>query len=448
MMNRRDFLTSAAAVSAALAGSVVNAGCKRKPGASPGDESTAGPAVPKRLAGQPLPELLSQYRSYLFDDFLPFVEKYVVDREYGGFMCTTDLNGNNLTMDKNTWYQGRGLWSFSYLYNNLAKKPEYLDISRAAAEFIMKTRPQGDELWPANFSREGKPIAPPAPNIYGDLFCALGLQEYAQASGREEFRTAAKEIMMKCLRIYDRPDYFPEAASSYVEGLPPIPGARIGGHWFMLLNLSTLMLEKMADPEIEAVAGRAVDAVMNYHYNPDFDLINEVINHDLSRPANDIAQLVHTGHNTETLWMTMAEAVRRKDPDLFGRVAGHFRRNLEVAWDDVYGGIFTSLNHVDRFEWLTRKANWAQAETVVGLLMIIEHTGADWASAWFDKAFGYFVDKYPLKRYGYPLWIDYADRKVTFVEKDYSRTEILHHPRHLMLAILSLERMLKRKAKT
>jgi mannose/cellobiose epimerase-like protein (N-acyl-D-glucosamine 2-epimerase family) len=440
-MKRRKFLGACAAATASVAAPAILAGCKSKP-AGAGDEKSvqARPRV-DRLAGKPLAEIIAQYRSYLFDDFLPFVEKYVVDREYGGFICHTDLKGNNISTEKNTWYQGRGLWSISFLYNKLAKKPEYLEIAGRTADFILQTRPEGDSFWPANFSRQGKPVAPPAPNFYGDLFIALGLQEYAKASGREQYWDLAREIMMKGLRVYDRPDYFPEAARGYVETLPLIPGARIGGHWFMLLNLATLMLEAKPDAELEAIADRAIDAVMNSHYNPEFDLINEVINHDLSRPDNDIAQLVHTGHNTETLWMTMAEAVRRKDTGLFERAAAYFKRNLEVAWDDVYGGVFTSLNHVDRFEWLTRKANWAQAETIIGLLLIIEQTGAEWAKTWFDRVFTYFSEKYPLKKYGYPLWIDYADRKVTFVEKDYSRTEILHHPRHLMMAILILERM-------
>jgi mannose/cellobiose epimerase-like protein (N-acyl-D-glucosamine 2-epimerase family) len=442
-MKRRNFLAACTAVSASAAAPALLTECKGKPPRSGGDQSGQARPEVETLAGKPLADLIAQYRSYLFDDFLPFVETYVVDREFGGFMCHTDLQGKNITTEKNTWYQGRGLWSISFLYNNLAKKPEYLEIAERAAGFILGTRPEGESFWPANFSREGKPTAPPAPNFYGDLFIALGLQEYAKASGQEKYWDVAREIMMKCLRLYDRPDYFPEAAKGYVETLPLIPGARIGGHWFMLLNLATSMIEARPDAELEAVADRAIDAVMDYHYNPEFDLINEVINHDLSRPANDIAQLVHTGHNTETLWMTMAEAIRRKDTALFEQAAARFKRNLEVAWDDVYGGVFTSLNHVDRFEWLTRKANWAQAETIIGLLLIIEQTGAEWAKTWFQRVFTYFSEKYPLRKYGYPLWIDYADRKVTFVEKEYSRTEILHHPRHLMMAILILERMRK-----
>ncbi len=441
-MKRRDFLTGCTVASAAAGSSIGR--WRRKMIQKDEQRSSEVRQCIDRLGGRTLAELIALYRSYLFEDFLPFVDKHVVDRESGGFMCHTDLKGNNITTEKYTWYQGRGLWTFSFLYNKLAQKPEYLEIARRAAEFILRTRPEGEVFWPANFSRSGEPIAPPAPNFYGDLFIALGLQEYAKASGQEKYWEIAREILMKCLRRYDQPDYFPEAARSYVETLPLIPGARVGGHWFMLLNLITQMLEGRSDAELEAIADRAIDAVLNYHYHPDFDLINEVVNHDLSRPANDIAQLVHTGHNMETLWMIMAEAERRKDASLLQKAATHFRRNLEVAWDDVYGGVFTCLNHVDRYEWQTRKANWAQAETLIGLLIIIEQTGADWARDWFDRVFSYVLEKYPLKKYGYPLWIDYADRKVTFVEKEYSRVEILHHPRHLMMAILILERMARR----
>jgi len=48
-----------------------------------------------------------------------------------------------------------------------------------------------------------------------------------------------------------------------------------------------------------------------------------------------------------------------------------------------------------------------------------------------------------LRQYGYSLWILGADRKVTF-EKEYTRVGDFHHPRHLMLNFLSIERMIKR----
>jgi hypothetical protein len=53
----------------------------------------------------------------------------------------------------------------------------------------------------------------------------------------------------------------------------------------------------------------------------------------------------------------------------------------------------------------------------------------------------YVMEKFPLKKYGYPLWNLGGDRKVTFI-KEGIRTENYHHPRHLMLNILSLERII------
>jgi N-acylglucosamine 2-epimerase len=56
--------------------------------------------------------------------------------------------------------------------------------------------------------------------------------------------------------------------------------------------------------------------------------------------------------------------------------------------------------------------------------------------------FDYVRANYPLKRYGFPLWITTSDRKVTF-ERHSTRVENFHHPRHLMLNLLSLERMIE-----
>jgi hypothetical protein len=70
----------------------------------------------------------------------------------------------------------------------------------------------------------------------------------------------------------------------------------------------------------------------------------------------------------------------------------------------------------------------------------------------FGKMFVYVRDKYPLQRYGYPLWIIRGDRKVTFEPRplegppfsEEQRVENYHHPRHLMLNLLSLDRMIRR----
>ena len=147
------------------------------------------------------------------------------------------------------------------------------------------------------------------------------------------------------------------------------------------------------------------------------------------------------GHAIETLWMVLYEAARLRDRQLFDITAERFRRHIEVAWDDVYGGAFRSLEHVDKNIWKVDKALWLQEEILIGTLFIIEHTGAQWAKEWFNREYTYVREKFPLKQYGFPIWILYADRKVTF-EQHYDRVGNFHHPRHLMLNLLSLDRMI------
>jgi mannose/cellobiose epimerase-like protein (N-acyl-D-glucosamine 2-epimerase family) len=207
------------------------------------------------------------------------------------------------------------------------------------------------------------------------------------------------------------------------------------------LSLATTLLRHRHDERVLAVADRCLDAVMNRHWNPEFGLNNEILAHDFSRPPNDLARFVYTGHGIETLWMVMDEAVRRKDRALFELAAARLRRTVEVAWDGVYGGVFRSLNDVDKNLWFTDKVLWAQEEALIGMMLAAEHTGNAWARRRFAKLYNYIHEKWPLAKYGFSLWDNATDRKVTFVLHS-NRIENFHHPRHLMLNLLAASRLL------
>ena len=427
-MKRRSFL------GAALAGTPVVA----QPGQT-------GPPVQSLL---PLAQLRDQYRYDLFEDYLPFLDRYVIDRQYGGFMCETDRDGRNLSGRKVTWYEGRGIWVYSFLHNHFGRQKHHLEVARRSVEFILAAKPEGeDTLWPVSFARDGKPETPPATAIYGDLFVAEGLAEYARAAGERKYWDIAKDLILKCVRIYDRPDYEPGIVASYTgPAASPFPGARIQGVSMVLIRALGPMLDQRADPELQTILDRALDAVINRHFNPDFDLNNELLEHDYSRPRGDLAQFVYTGHSIEALWMIAYEAVRTGNKGVFGHAVERFRRHVEVAWDGVYGGVFRSLNHVDRNLWALDKVLWAQEEVLIGSLLAYEHTGAPWAAELFSRMNAHVRAKYTLRPHGYPLWAVNGDRKVTF-EPHAARVENYHHPRHLMLNVLALDRIIARGGK-
>ncbi|HTG91871.1 MAG TPA: AGE family epimerase/isomerase [Pyrinomonadaceae bacterium] len=437
-MNRRGFLKHSTGVGALLVTTFDVRGSQRKETKS----VTQG-----KSPGLNLGQLRDQYRRDLFTDFLPFMESHVIDHERGGFMCNTDHMGARSNENKNSWFEGRGTWVYSFLYNNLAREQKYLDVARRSVQFTLKSKPQQAELWPKELTREGKPLTSADGEIYGDLFIAEGLAEYSKATGEARYWNTAREILLKCLDLYDRPDYRPTIGQTYLgPTAKSFPGARIQGVWMVVIRLVTQMLEMRADDDLEKVADRCIDAITKHHYNPEFGLINELLNHDLTRPTDEYAQLVYTGHSIENLWMLMFEATRRRDKKLFETCAAWFKRHVEIAWDDVYGGVFRNLQNVERNVWLVDKVLWLQEEVLIGSLFIYEQTGAEWAKGMFERMYKYVLEKYPLRSHGSPLWMFASDRKVTYEAflKMPKRVENFHHPRHLMLNLLSIERMMKR----
>jgi len=395
-----------------------------------------------RLAGLSLEELRDQYRQDLFEDFLPFVDRYVVDHELGGFMCGADRDGTRLSTDKRAWFDGRGAWVYSFLYNRISREQRYLDVATRTVDFLLNLKPAG-QLWPVRYTREGEPVENLATDIYGDLFIAAGLAEYSKAAGDEAYWQMSREILLKCVEIYDKPGYGARGAEG---GMPALSGARILGHWMLLLWLATQLLEERRDREVEIVAARCVAAIMNHHLNPEFGLLNEHIEHDFSRLPNAWAQHVCTGHAMETLWMVMAEGVRCRELKLFELAARYFRQHAEVAWDEVYGGFFHTLKNVEESVWEERKYAWVQEEVLIGTMMLVEHAGAEWAQEVFSRAYRYVRDKLRLKKRGYSLHMRAADRKATFT-RHADNIDIFHNPRHLMLNLLSLERLIDRGGK-
>lgn len=119
--------------------------------------------------------------------------------------------------------------------------------------------------------------------------------------------------------------------------------------------------------------------------------------------------------------------------------------NMDVTMNEN-GGVFRSLVNVNDNIWKVDKVLWEQSEVLIGTLFLIELTGDPWAYHWFEKMYSYVMDKYPLKKYGYSLWNIDGDRKMTFVKQG-KRIENYHHPRHLMLNILSLKRIIKEEGK-
>lgn len=392
-----------------------------------------------QLAGYSVSELLEVYRCDLFEYYLPFLDQHVYDTEYGGFMCDTSRSGEQVSTHKRAWYDGRGVWVYSFLYRYFGQKEQYLIKASKTVEFLLSIKKPQYPFWPWGYTRTGVTLDGYKPDIYGSLFIAEGLAGYAYATQEKSYWFNAKDILIKCVTKYDEEGY--EYMPHYATSGEIIRAPRVLGHWMVFLNLSRYLLEQQQDDELEHISNRCLDALMKRHLHPESNLLIENLNHDFSLPQPNHDQFAITGHGIEVLWMQMMEAERRGDEGLFDHAAELFKRHVEISWDDVYSGFFHELTNVNKNRWLLDKVLWVQEEVLIGLMILIEKKRDAWAIRWFNRVYPYVRQHFILHDHPNKLWINGGDRRIK-EHHQMDRFENYHHPRHLMMNILTLEKMM------
>ena len=78
-------------------------------------------------------EYAQLYKEELLTQVIPFWQKYSIDQEHGGFFTCLDQHGKVYDTDKFVWLQGRQVWLFSMIYNQIEPKFEWLDIATKGA---------------------------------------------------------------------------------------------------------------------------------------------------------------------------------------------------------------------------------------------------------------------------------------------------------------------------
>ncbi|MEA2063506.1 MAG: AGE family epimerase/isomerase [Gemmatimonadota bacterium] len=400
---------------------------------------------PETIAGMNLEELKADYRDRLFGQYLPFWEKGGIDTELGGFICHLEDDGSPADDEKNIWFQGRGLWVYSFLYNNFGHDPKWLGVARKARNFMAEHMWAGSGRWYEIVHRDGTVIEPVSTSVYGWLFAANGLVEYYKATGSKQDLDLVLETLRAALTAYDKPDYegvfLPEGITA--------AGVRTQGYSMVILRLLTQVLAIHPDPDLEALAKKHADLIMNRFYNPEYGIANEYLAHDYSR-LEGLEDQMFTGHAIEVLWMVMLEAVRKKDRALFDTACLRLKRYLDMSWDNVFEGfgsgdyrVFGGPGRQQGTDYGV-KTMWLQCEVMLACMLVLEYTGADWARQWYEKTREFTLRTVAAGSPG--VWDQAVGRRgEKIARKEYhpKRRGNFHQPRYMMMTLLILEQMIE-----
>lgn len=396
------------------------------------------------VIGMTMQEHCDELKSRLYDEYLPFWDNGGYDKENGGFICHLTKNGIPIDDEKSIWYQGRGIWVYSFLYNNFDQYQEFLEIARKTRDFMVENMYAGNGKWFEIVHKDGKVIKgiEPGSDVYGWLFAALGLAEYYKISGKDEDLRLVKESVWAAVKAYDSPQY--KKGTDY-EGL------RFQGHSMVLIRLLSQFLSYHNDDELEELLNFHLEKLMTNFYNHEYRISNERLNHDYSR-IKGREDYMFLGHTLETQWMIMYYALQKNNMVLFNKVKNNFRRYIELGWDNIFDGFANEDFYVfagdDRLQGInySTKTMWAHTEILIGCMMVIENTGEAWAMDYYNRTWEYLKKTYCLEA---GAWEQAVNRKGEPISREKwgihpMRRGNYHQPRFLMLNILSLDRMIKK----
>ena len=346
-----------------------------------------------------------QYKTELLDSILPFWMKHSLDQQNGGFFTCLDQFGHVYDTDKFIWLQGRQVWCFAYMYNNVEKKQEWLDIAKHGADFLIKHGRDEEGNWYFSLTAEGKPLVQPY-NIFSDCFATMAFAALDKASPSDEYKKIALTTFDNIIARRQN------TKGKYNKNFPGTRSLKNFSLPMILCNLSLELEHIIGKEKVNELVPDIIHEVMEVFYQPKLGLVLENVNVDGSFADCFEGRLMNPGHTIEAMWFIMDLGVRLNDTSLIDKAVTIMLNTLEYGWDKEYGGIFYFLDiqghPPQQLEW-DQKLWWVHVEALVALAKGFQHTGDLRCKEWFEKVHDYTWSHFKDQQYG--EWFGYLNRR-------------------------------------
>lgn len=350
-------------------------------------------------------QLSQQYRSELLDKVIPFWLEKSQDMEFGGYFTCLDREGNVYDTDKFVWMQGREVWMFSKLYNEVEKKQEWLDCAILGAEFLKKYGHDGNLNWYFALDREGHPLVEPY-NIFSYTFAVIAFGQLSIATGNKEYADIAKRTFDIVLSKVDNPKGKWNKAA---------PGARAMKTFDlpMILCNVALEIEQLLEPEfLQKTIDTCLHEVLDVFYRPELGLIVEALGKNGELVDSFDGRKMNPGHAIESTWFIMDLGKRLGRQDLIEKAVEIAIAEAEYGWDEKFGGIFYFMDRLGKprheLEY-DQKLWWVHLEALISFIKGYQLTGNPKCLEWFERIHEYTWSHFADSEH--PEWYGYLNRQ-------------------------------------
>ncbi len=358
----------------------------------------------------------TRYRTELLDRVIPFWLRHSLDREYGG--CFTCLTREGAIYDhrKYIWLQGRAVWMFSKLYNELEPRQEFLDAARLILDFLRAHARDAQGRYYFSLTREGRPSFYQR-KPYSAVFAMLGMLEFSKAANDASLRSEAIELFWKILTWIEDPTLLGRPAQP-----PTLADVMV------TVSMASEIAKADPDPRYARVLRDCLKASLNF-YDPGRRIFLEYAPADTPE-----GRLFCPGDSIEASWFLLhADPGEEMRTLLLDSIEGA----LEYGWDREFGGLYYFMD-VEGFPPLPLEANmklwWPHTEAIYATILAYSLTQDPKWLAWLERvdtyAFGHFSDP------EHGEWFGYCDRRgaLTNTAKGNNYKGCFHVPRMLLLS--------------
>ena len=369
------------------------------------------------------------YRDNLVNSVIPFWVKNSPDYENGGTYSCLDRNGNVYDTKKYIWPQGRSIWMFSKLYNELEKNEKYLEIAKLGVEFVEKNAIDSKGRYYFLLTQQGSPYFYQR-KVYSAVFCMLGYLEYGKATKNERYLSMAVDLFWK---IRDWVNDTSLLGRPVFESLPKTSGL---ADVIVLASMAIELANIEKKQEYLDVMTECLDKVW-LHYYKELNIFIENVPLD----GSDIlawpeGRLFNPGHTIEVVWFILHLLKFLPDEKLQNITLEILESSLEFGWDKQYGGLYYFMD-IENKPCLQLEASmklwWPHTETLYATMLAYKITGDskwhNWHKIVHDYTFEHFVDR------EYGGWFGYCNRqgKLTTSAKGGNYKCFFHVPRALLM---------------
>ena len=312
----------------------------------------------------------ARYRNDLTTNILPFWLEHGLDRENGGVYTCVDRTGALMDSTKSVWFQGRCAYVYSFAYNNIEKRPEYLEMAKSCLDFIEAHCFDSDGRMYFEVKADGTPLRKRR-YVFSECFATIAMSEYSIATGDRSYAEKALALFKEIQRFINTPGILEP------KYLPTQPGR---GHsiTMILINTAACVRRAISDPSLDEQIDRSLRELQLFMH-PEFKALLETVGPNGELIDTIGGRVINPGHCIETAWFLLEESKHRGwDPEIKKMALQILDWSWDWGWDNEYGGIinFRDCKGFPAQDYSQdMKFWWPQTEAVIATLYAYEATG-------------------------------------------------------------------------